>query len=370
MPGFVTWIWTMQRPVIVMFCILWILLTILKLIHFDSGQIQIMKSPKAFNVTEHRKDTFTILFYIYPSWFGSDTRKIEFYKNCKYKNCNVTFDHSMLSQSDVVIFYHVGMKEPPTKLSHQKWIFVSLESPHSTNTAYNKAGFKNKFDWTITYRQDSEGFAPYGLIIRRNKDPEKNYKSIYENKTKEAVWVVSHCNTISKREKYINEMSKYIGIDTYGKCGRSCDTNSAEECKQILSKTYKYYLSFENTLCNDYMTEKISTIYMDDMNFIPVVRGAPNAKDYLPKNTFVLASDFKSPKDLAEYLKRLGQNKTLYTSILKEKDKYYYQSNSYFQGAMCEICGRLNNNFTTNSTKDLEQWLWRGQCIDPNDIHV
>lgn len=334
----------------------------------DSWQIRILKSAQILTSDTDIYRNFSILFYTYPDWFERDTSKINFFKDCKYKNCNVTFNHSMLLQSDAVIFYHVGMNQPPTKLSNQIWIFVSLESPYTTKTTYNREGFKNKFDWTMTYRQDSEGFIPYGVIKRRNKVLEKNYKSIFQNKTKEAVWVVSHCNTISKREKYIQEMAKYIGVDTFGRCGQSCNTNSAEDCKQALSKTYKFYLSFENALCNDYMTEKISTIYLDDMDFIPVVRGAPNASNYLPKNTYVSTRDFKTPKELAEYLKNLGRNETLYTDILKEKDKYYYQSNSHFEGGMCDICRLLNNNYTTQTAKDLEQWLWKGQCTDPKDI--
>ena len=49
-------------------------------------------------------------------------------------------------------------------------------------------------------------------------------------------------------------MRKWIPIDQYGKCsaGGDCD----EECYKNLGSNYKFYLSFENSLCKEYVTEK------------------------------------------------------------------------------------------------------------------
>jgi hypothetical protein len=42
-------------------------------------------------------------------------------------------------------------------------------------------------------------------------------------KTKDAVWVVSNCNTPSKREKYVKEMQNIINVDIFGRCGKPCN---------------------------------------------------------------------------------------------------------------------------------------------------
>jgi hypothetical protein len=52
-------------------------------------------------------------------------------------------------------------------------------------------------------------------------------------------------------------MKKWIPIDQYGKCSAwgfwgNCD----EDCFNNLGTNYKFYLSFENSLCKEYVTEK------------------------------------------------------------------------------------------------------------------
>jgi hypothetical protein len=47
----------------------------------------------------------------------------------------------------------------------QKWVFVSVEVLHHTWRYYRQKQWMDKFDWTMTYRSDSEGYGPYGKII-------------------------------------------------------------------------------------------------------------------------------------------------------------------------------------------------------------
>ena len=55
---------------------------------------------------------------------------------------------------------------------------------------------------------------------------------------------------------------------------------------------------------------------------IPIVYGAPNLHEYIPKGTYINVMDYISPNELAKDLMRIGSNKTIYTQFLKEKDKY------------------------------------------------
>ncbi|XP_071181301.1 glycoprotein 3-alpha-L-fucosyltransferase A-like [Mytilus edulis] len=314
--------------------------------------------------TNFSEKKFTILFFGKPVWFDLS---IDVFDKCSYKNCKLTTDKNLFSTSEAVIFHHDTFLPIPDKLSGQVWIFATLESPYHTEI-FRTDDLRMKFNWTMTYRKDSEGFSPYALLRKQLHIPIKNYTSIFRNKTKNVAWVVSHCETPSKREVYVKELSKYIDVDVYGKCGKSCLFKNKDDCKKYLSKTYKFYLSFENSLCKDYLTEKILSMYVNGMNFIPIVRGAPNARDYLPNGTYISAFDFQSPKQLAAYLQMIGSDETRYILYLKEKEKYTDNGNGMFQEGICNICYHLNVKHQKPKTIDLNTWLWKNQCHMPTDI--
>ena len=80
------------------------------------------------------------------------------------------------------------------------------------------------------------------------------------------------------------------------------------------------------------------------------MNGPANAADYLPKGTFVNALEFPSAIELGKKLLEIGSNEEQYTQYLKEKDKYYDAGNwIVFSDAICQLCNKLGNNYTTNA---------------------
>lgn len=312
------------------------------------------------NSTRHEK-VFTILWYAPPSW----QPPFRILSDCELKNCLISFDRRDITNSDLVLFHHADMNiEPPTKQGDQIWVFVSLEALPHTNKYYSQQRWRDKFDWTMTYRSDSEGYAPYGKIVLRKQVQEMNYTLLFSKKTKDVAWVVSNCNTISKRMEYVKRMQQVINVDIFGNCGKPCVGN---DCIQALSNAYKFYLSFENALCEDYVTEKLFRNYDGGFNFIPVVRGAPNVKQLLPANTFISSNDFKSPEELARFLKVVGSNETKYMFYLQTKNKFVNTLDLMPLG-MCSLCEKLNNKFKRNGKLNLIKMLSEKPCFDPTDI--
>jgi alpha-1,3-fucosyltransferase len=161
-----------------------------------------------------------------------------------------------------------------------------------------------------------------------------------------------------------------VEIDVYGACGNfSCPMKSVE-CDEMLNSTYKFYFSFENNLCSDYLTEK--TFRIMSYFVLPVVFSGANYANFLPPNSYVDAENFKTTEELANHLKHLANNP-------KELVKYWWWKKSYkivsgrdvtLQHA-CSICERLNDPGIYEEKKviqDPESWISFNACRTPSII--
>ena len=75
-------------------------------------------------------------------------------------------------------------------------------------------------------------------------------------------YVISNWGTT--RDKYVKKLLKYIKVDVYGDCsgnfGQDNQCQASSNCNDIFS-TFKFYLAFENSVCTDYITEKLKSEY-------------------------------------------------------------------------------------------------------------
>ncbi|KAH9364460.1 hypothetical protein HPB48_021726 [Haemaphysalis longicornis] len=196
--------------------------------------------------------------------------------------------------------------------------FLERRAP-GTNLFLEKA--KGIFNWTMTYRLDSDIVNPYGTIEERDVIQNLEYqktRNIWRRKSRMAVWAASHCGAESRRDHYVKQLQKYVRVDVYGRCGhRKCPKENSTRCYKMFAKKYFFYLSFENSICKDYVTEKLFNALEYDI--IPVVLGGANYTAIAPLDSFIDALTFRSPKHLAKYLKRVAGNFQLYSKYLHWK---------------------------------------------------
>ncbi|GFO43096.1 alpha-(1,3)-fucosyltransferase c-like [Plakobranchus ocellatus] len=241
------------------------------------------------------------------------------------------------------------------------------------------------FNWTMTYHITSDILATYGMVRRRPVAlAAKNYTEIVARKTKKVAWFVSHCRTESEREKYVAELQKYISVDIYGACGPlKCKKEVDTTCFSQVGRDYKFYLAFENAMCEDYTTEKLYRIFKSDA--VVVSRGNSFSFRSLPSGTFIDASEFPSPHALAKRLRYLDSHDEEYTALLRRKDDFFasYQDYPHYIGKkkelwvkytwenipLCEVCQRIwNLDKYHKNYPDILAWLNARKCRAPTDL--
>lgn len=238
----------------------------------------------------------TILFW--NSFYGDPNFGIghgRFARNCPiYNNCYATSNRSFLSidDFDAVIFHginqEIDIKDLPEKRSQkQRYVFVTVESPANRNVARKFDGF---FNMTMTHHLDSDvvwNYADYVLknndsvikgpligpnkwleeekdseknilMTENDKEEEKQLGAIVDGKKKIVAWYRSNCWTRSHRENYVEELSRYVKVNKFGLCNSIEHCPENEDCfKTVLEPNYFFHLVFENSLCDDYVTEKL-----------------------------------------------------------------------------------------------------------------
>ena len=153
----------------------------------------------------------------------------------------------------------------------------------------------------------------------------------------------------------MEELQKYIKVDVYGKCGKLKCGDSLDRqhsCYDMLQKNYKFYLSFENSECKDYVTEKLANVLPLDL--VPIVLGGTNYTRDSPPNSLINVYDFRSPRQLADYVNELDKNTEKYLKYFKWKTNYRVINGSIASpSSYCKFCDILHGFPRTKVVKNM-----------------
>lgn len=186
----------------------------------------------------------------------------------------------------------------------------------------------------------------------------------YSNKTKLVAGLISHCPTHGRREDYIVSLRRTIKVDLYGDCGQlSCPvSNSSLGCHDFIESNYKFFLSFENALCVDYVTEKFFEALR--RSIVPIVYGAVDYASIAPPHSYIDAGQY-TPKELANLLLKLDKDDRLYNEYFWWKSHYRVESglNQMSRHGFCDLCKKLHVDREVKSYDNLvSQWNVQAQC--------
>ncbi|XP_075389723.1 GDP-fucose protein O-fucosyltransferase 4 [Tenrec ecaudatus] len=266
--------------------------------------------------------------------FPGDSELIE----CPRGACVASRDRRVRGnpRTRALLFYGTDFRAseaPLPRLAHQSWALLHEESPLNNYLLSHAAGIR-LFNLTATFSRHSDYPLPLQWLpgiayLRRAATPLSERSEWRRRGYAPLLYLQSHCDVPSDRDRYVRELMRYIPVDSYGKClqnrklpsPRLQDTTTATtedlELLTFLSR-YKFHLAFENAICDDYMTEKLWRPM--HLGAVPVYRGSPSVRDWMPNNhSIILISDFQSPQKLAEFIDFLDKNDEEYMKYLAYK---------------------------------------------------
>jgi hypothetical protein len=159
----------------------------------------------------------------------------------------------------------------------------------------------------------------------------------FENKSSDALAVAWISQTCERHDNYLKRLMQVIKVDSMGGCHRNRDETThpgiqvedhdsiwwgkgnpvpvagSGARKMLMMSHYKFYISLENTIIEDYVTEKFYEGFLGAA--LMVYLGAPNAQRYAPaSHSFINALDFDGPEALGAFLLALADDPDRYRS--------------------------------------------------------
>lgn len=297
------------------------------------------------------------------------------WENCSVNNCILSDNHTLADRADAV----VGLLYRPWALPKfrpgQRFIFMSERHPAGNLLNPNVSSFDGMYNWSMTYRMNSDIPIPYGRTIERSQPASQDFSQRWRNDLKTTktkliatwdndCWYCDH----TQKTHYIMKLKELLqdDMDIGGKCWPDDSTfclTKGWDCPAL--NAYKFYLALEQCRCHEYISKQIfRNAYQK--NAVPIILG-PSKEDcrrLLPPNSFLHVDDFKNISALAAFVKELDRDDEKYMRYHEWRDRYTVLVEHRESDYYCRICEALNYNPTTPKIyTNIESFWHREHCL-------
>uniref|UniRef100_A0A452S5H1 Fucosyltransferase n=1 Tax=Ursus americanus TaxID=9643 RepID=A0A452S5H1_URSAM len=271
--------------------------------------------------------------------------------------CRLLTDRAAYAEAQAVLFHHrdLELELPPG----QRWVWMNFESPSHSPGLRSLAG--NLFNWTLSYRADSDVFVPYGYLYPRThpSDQPRGPAPPLARKRGLVAWVVSNWDERQARVRYYHQLSQHVAVDVFGRSGPGRPLPDVGLLHTVAR--YKFYLAFENSQHLDYITEKLWRNALL-AGTVPVVLGPDRAnyERFVPRGAFIHVDDFPSASSLAAYLLFLDRNPAVYRRYFNWRRSYAVHITSFWDEPWCRVCQAVQTaGDRPKSIRNLARWFER-----------
>lgn len=295
-------------------------------------------------------------------WFWPDEKRFDLHdckKHFNIDNCHLTDDRALSSKAHAVLVFHKAIDDelsnlPTSRTRFQRWIWFNMDSPTNTRRI---PGLKSLFNLTLSYRRDSDIHVRWRVTARKATDKE----FVVPEKERLVCWIVESKDLKTKlgeRYTYFMELAKHINVDLFES---SSDELKGEKYFSTISSC-KFFLSFENSIHRDYITETFSGPLA--AGTVPVALGPPrtNYENFVPGSSFIHINDFHDAAALAKYLLQLDKDNQTYMRYF-DWWKYYtlkqpFTEEKYkYAHAICQACLYVGRSKDFRVVPDLYKWF-------------
>ncbi|CAG2178873.1 unnamed protein product, partial [Oppiella nova] len=154
---------------------------------------QLMYFPKDYKQSDTELKRI-VLYLGRGGWNDLPMGRIKFVADkCPVDRCSLSANANDAPEADAIFFKERFQWPKHRRPAHQIWILFLLECPLHTQLFRNLGA--GVFNWTATYRHDSDIVAPYEKFVSysRNKPKQTTQKNWGLGKTKQVAWFVSNC---------------------------------------------------------------------------------------------------------------------------------------------------------------------------------
>uniref|UniRef100_A0A8C2WRQ0 Fucosyltransferase n=1 Tax=Cyclopterus lumpus TaxID=8103 RepID=A0A8C2WRQ0_CYCLU len=279
-------------------------------------------------------------------WFWPENKRFDLH------DCKTSF----YSRAHNILVFHRAIQDDLSNLPtsprarFQRWIWFNTDSPNNTRRI---EGIKSLFNLTLSYRKDAD-IQVRRLLTFKNSDEE----FVLPKKERLLCWFVDSDNLTTEsgeRYSYYRELINHMKVDVF-------HSSTKGENYFLTISSCKFYLSFEDSIHRDYITETFNGPL--SVGTVPIVLGPPrkNYEDFAPGESFIHVNDFPTSLALAQFLLGLDKDQEAYMRYFNWRGYYtairHLTEEKYeFAHSICQACRHVGIFRKYRVVPDLYKWF-------------